>query len=298
MGDGSKEPGIVTGDKLNDYNTLLNIGREYKMETPISISKDALTDKLLKLLETGPTALGPAMTVSVGMAHAVPGSRIVLATDGLANMGVGSLDDPSLVEQNSGLYTNLADLSKTQGINISVIGIKGDSINMERLGVLADNTGGDVDIVDPIHITENFTSILESKLVASEVVVKLFLHKGFTFPTGGEWINDVTNTGEKRQLFAVRKIGNAFEDTEITAEFTEAPPEILAGIFESEKGEKMEILKIVEEKKRKKKRKKKKKWKRSKRHQFQFQNFQLQNLWRKLRKTWKRPKSHQFQFQN
>jgi len=65
IGDGTKEPVIVTGDKLNDYNTLLNIGREYKMETPISISKDALTDKLLKLLETGPTALGPAMTVSV-----------------------------------------------------------------------------------------------------------------------------------------------------------------------------------------------------------------------------------------
>jgi len=139
-----------------------------------------------------------------------------------------------LVEQNSGFYTQLAQLAKQQGITMSVIGIKGDSINMDRLGVLADTTGGEVDIVDPLQITNNFSSILETKLVATDVIVKLFLHKGFTFPQDGEWISDTNQLGEKgkRQLFAVRNIGNAFEDTEITAEFTEAPAEIIAEIFE------------------------------------------------------------------
>jgi len=236
---------IVTGDKLHNYETLIQIGQEYKIETPIQTSKASVVQKLHQLVETGATALGPAMTICVGMTQACPGSKIVLATDGLANMGVGSLDDPSMVEQNSALYTTLAHVSKQNGITINVIGIKGDSINMDTLGILADITGGEVDIVDPLNITNNFSSIMEDKLVATEVVVKLFLHKGFAFPKDAEWISNANDLGEKskQELFARRIIGNAFSDTEITAEFTEAPSEVIAEIFEkSEKEEKSHNL--------------------------------------------------------
>ena len=42
--------------------------------------------------ESGQTALGPAVLVSVVIASQKPGSKVVICTDGLANIGLGSLD--------------------------------------------------------------------------------------------------------------------------------------------------------------------------------------------------------------
>jgi len=98
---------------------------------------------------------------------------------------------------------------------------------MNVIGKLADTSNGDVDLVDPITITQNFGSILESKLIATDVNVKLFLHKGFTFPDSlaTEW------KVQAKKNYAERNIGNAYEDTEITAEFTSAPAQVLSGVF-------------------------------------------------------------------
>ena len=44
--------------------------------------------------ETGPTALGPALLTSVALASkGAPGSTVILCTDGLANIGLGSFDE-------------------------------------------------------------------------------------------------------------------------------------------------------------------------------------------------------------
>lgn len=44
--------------------------------------------------ENGKTALGPALLASIGLlAQAKPGSMVLMCTDGLANIGLGSLDD-------------------------------------------------------------------------------------------------------------------------------------------------------------------------------------------------------------
>jgi hypothetical protein len=46
------------------------------------------------LEETGPTALGPALLTSIAMAaEGAPGSTVILCTDGLANVGLGTFDD-------------------------------------------------------------------------------------------------------------------------------------------------------------------------------------------------------------
>jgi len=53
-----------------------------------------LTQKLMALEETGPTALGPAVATAVSMAaEGAPGSQVVICTDGLANVGLGSFDE-------------------------------------------------------------------------------------------------------------------------------------------------------------------------------------------------------------
>jgi len=278
-GDGTKDPVIITGDKLSDYNALLELGTQYTLQNSIGQSKDALAKKLYELSEMGSTALGPAVTVAVGMTQAFPGSKIVIATDGLANTGVGAMDNEMKVEspayqETLKFYEQLALYAKLKAITVSVIGIRGENLNLALLGKLADITQGNVDLVDPIKITENFSSILQSKLVATEVTVKLFLHKGFEFPQDDEWIcppatstettntNTTTNTTttntattpvvntfqnnltpekKKRQLYALRHIGNAYDETEITAEFLPSTDDVvLSQIFGEKKEEKKE----------------------------------------------------------
>jgi hypothetical protein len=48
----------------------------------------------MSLEETGPTALGPAVTTAIAMAaEGAPGSTVVVCTDGLANIGIGAFDE-------------------------------------------------------------------------------------------------------------------------------------------------------------------------------------------------------------
>jgi len=148
------------------------------------------------------------------MLQNTPGSSIFLATDGLANTGIGSMDVPEIMASANQFYEEAALFAKSKSITINVVGIKGDKLNINNLGKLADITGGSVDIVDPVQITQNFASVLQSKIVATNVTVKLFLHKAFKAPTDGEWKAPL---GDKQ--WVERTIGNAYDDSEITAEF-------------------------------------------------------------------------------
>jgi Mg-chelatase subunit ChlD len=133
--------------------------------------------KLYSLQESGATALGPALAVAIGMCQNKAGSKIVVATDGLANTGVGSMDMVEDLESAVAFYEKMAQIAQERGLIANVIGIKGDNLNMGLLGKIADTTGGDVDIVDPEKITDTFSSILENVLIATKVEVKLLLHK-------------------------------------------------------------------------------------------------------------------------
>ena len=97
IGDGTQDPQIISGDKLNDYDYLVKNGHEQgnlRMTKKINESKKLLTDKLMSLEETGPTALGPALLTGIAMAaEGAPGSQVTLCTDGLANIGIGNFDD-------------------------------------------------------------------------------------------------------------------------------------------------------------------------------------------------------------
>lgn len=71
VGDGTQEPQMIQGDKLDDFDFLIKNGNEQgtmRMTATINESQKQLTDKLMSLEETGPTALGPALATAVGMA--------------------------------------------------------------------------------------------------------------------------------------------------------------------------------------------------------------------------------------
>jgi len=68
VGDGTKTPETITGDKLYNFDQLVNLGMAHTIAGSIKETRAALTEKLFALEETGPTALGPALVVSAGIA--------------------------------------------------------------------------------------------------------------------------------------------------------------------------------------------------------------------------------------
>merc|ERR1719473_929826 len=107
------------------------------MGLKVDETKQALSDTLFGLEESGPTALGPAVAVALGMAGACAAAsggggakRIVLCTDGLANVGLGALDEipegPNPVRAAAeGFYSSLGETAQSEGIVVDVISIVG-----------------------------------------------------------------------------------------------------------------------------------------------------------------------------
>lgn len=97
IGDGTKDPVHVAGDKLQDYDFLVENGTKegsLRMAKKIEETKEVLVEKLMGIEETGPTALGPAALTSIAMAaEGGAGSTVVICTDGLANVGLGAYDE-------------------------------------------------------------------------------------------------------------------------------------------------------------------------------------------------------------
>jgi len=97
IGDGSKEPQVIAGDKLYNYDYLLENGSkvsETHLQKPIKETSSKLAERVMSLEETGPTALGPALATAIALAsNGAPGSAVILCTDGLSNVGLGAFDE-------------------------------------------------------------------------------------------------------------------------------------------------------------------------------------------------------------
>jgi len=97
IGDGTKPVQVITGDKLNNFDWLENNGKVQAathMEKSIGETAKILSDKIMSIEETGPTAMGPAVLTAIGLASkGKPGSTVVVCTDGLANIGLGAFDE-------------------------------------------------------------------------------------------------------------------------------------------------------------------------------------------------------------
>jgi hypothetical protein len=103
IGDGTKHPSTVAGDKLFNYDYLLQNGVESAsqlFQKSIKETKAHLQQKLMTLEETGPTALGPAVVTAIALAgEGAAGSTVIVCTDGLANVGLGAFDEAKTPEQ-------------------------------------------------------------------------------------------------------------------------------------------------------------------------------------------------------
>eukprot|EP01083_Nonionella_stella_P312000 1114355_1 len=82
--------------------------------------------------------------------------------DGLANVGVGSMEDISELGTTSAAewYEGIDNLAQLAGVTVSVISISGDeNFRLENIGRVADLTAGHVDKIDPLKVAKNFAGI-------------------------------------------------------------------------------------------------------------------------------------------
>lgn len=217
VGDGKDVPETIAGDKLQKYDVLRQIGEECGKKlitTTVKDSADSLIKRFEKLKECGKTALGPALLLSLGLAmQGKQGSRVILCTDGLANVGLGEMDTPGGLAKADEFYGSIAELAKESSVSVSVMSIKGEGCKLETLGKIVEATSGSLTRVDPNDLTSKFASIMKQEVIGTQVEVKLRLHQGMKFRN-----EQVENLKERESLFE-KKVGNVTAKTEFTFEY-------------------------------------------------------------------------------
>ncbi|PRP83129.1 hypothetical protein PROFUN_09808 [Planoprotostelium fungivorum] len=217
-GDGGQDPVVVAGDKLENFQELKQIGEQFAVQKPVSQAEKDLKSRLWSLEEKGPTALGPAMLLSIAIAGARPASKVIMCTDGLANHGnscLGSLEGKSA--EYTPYYTELAEQAKLKGVTVSIVSLLGTECSLETLSIVSEQTGGSLERVDPLRISKNFGSIMMNPILATGAMASIVLHKGLTFKA---------MTEDDDRSFLVRDIGNITQDTECTFSYGFRPKDV------------------------------------------------------------------------
>jgi len=160
---------VISGDHLYDSEYLLSAVDKLgiKLDQSVGAVESELNNIVLGLQEGGATALGPALLVSVGIAGQTKGSMVVLCTDGVANVGLGSLENYNSKNADShdatSFYDKVAKSAKSLGVAVSIITIKGTNTSLELLANVAVHTNGYNHVVDPLKLTK--ISILYYKII-------------------------------------------------------------------------------------------------------------------------------------
>jgi hypothetical protein len=205
-GDCTATPTVLSGTILSDSAKLQTAGAAFGgCKIAASESGEAMIDRVYSLEEGGPTALGPAIAACVGIASRAPaGSKLLVATDGLSNCGVGDLETGG--DAGREFYKTIAMQARAVGVTINVISIGDQETSLEHLGTLADLTRGTVDIVEPATLGATVLSALNKPVIATNCTVRLLVR------------------GCKP---AEADIGNATADTQISFQW-EVPPSATA----------------------------------------------------------------------
>jgi len=236
LGDGIGMPQVITGDKLNDYETLMKIGKELDVKNlkPIYQSMDALSKKVFALAEEGSTALGPALALAVALASNEKRSEVIICTDGLSNVGIGSLEEGK--EAGAPFYEKIGKFAKQNETTVSVISIEGSDCAMDCLSSCADMTSGTVNIVNPLELVRQIRAISQNPVIATNVKVKLFAQNQFIWkwdssaassssstssPSSSSSSSQKKSKKKSKSSFTLENdIGNATAATDLTFGFT------------------------------------------------------------------------------
>ncbi|XP_069028282.1 circularly permutated Ras protein 1 [Embiotoca jacksoni] len=214
-GDGTRTPLTLRDWALVDYDHIWEQGVAYDIPHCIVETHHHLIQRVEELREHGATCLGPAALASVAMASKYPGSKVILCTDGKANIGLGEMEETASLSSSpltSYFYRQLAVQAVSSGVIISVMTFKGTDCCLADIGRLADTTGGRVNIVSIGTVATEIQSVSVDNVLATGVTATVLAPDGVYFPYEDE---------NNHKL--VREIGNVTEGMEVTFQFAVKP---------------------------------------------------------------------------
>jgi len=208
---------MAGGVNFDDFQALLAYGKNFAADQipVISEEKDVLVKGVNKLTVMGSTALGPSLTLALGIAHQVKQAEIFVCTDGQANHGVGSANNVKCKQ----FYEQIGKLAQEQNTAISLIGIEGNDCNMTDLSVCAELTTGSVNIVRPLELRREMRIMAQKRIIAKDITIKVFLQYPFVF--NAELINEASGEKLTRDgTCLIKELKNITDDSQACFEFT------------------------------------------------------------------------------
>jgi len=218
IGDGTKPEVKINGNNLNDFNTIVKIATESNIiSNSLKDSFETLLKNLYTIEESGQTALGSAIIFAINLIKgSSAGSKIIVCTDGIANVGIGSLEnvkEKGEFDYCKKFYESLGQVAKDKGIIISLITFEGEESKIEILSTLAQMTGGDVIKVKPTEILSEFSNLLTTEIIATNVKLSVKLHKTMCFR------NENADQLKYDNSTLIKDIGNVTNETEMFVEY-------------------------------------------------------------------------------
>ena len=165
----------IINEKENEKK-IKSLGDEYSymVSNPISKSSNFILSKLFKINTLGCTALGPGVVTSLSLLKNVKkGSRIFLCTDGLANEGIGSIEEDKATAKL--FYEKIGEEAEKKGISINLITFKDSRSDIEILMKMVEKSGGEITRVTPEKILEQFSGLVESNIIGVDTNLEIIL---------------------------------------------------------------------------------------------------------------------------
>ncbi|MES1911429.1 MAG: hypothetical protein MHM6MM_003857 [Cercozoa sp. M6MM] len=216
---GDSETVLQGDDTLGDEHQLRALASDLSDSTKRIGDEGALENfkrATAQLRPSGRTALGPALVTAIEMASTRRGSKVVICTDGVANVGVGRLDN-GVTDEVEEFYESVGDWAAVKGVSVDVVTLADEECRVEQLGIVADRSGGRVNRVDLARIREGFKDAA-SVPVATGVEVTILCHQALKISLQEE-------TAQQEDLQEVegnrvtRQLGNVTRDAKFFFEY-------------------------------------------------------------------------------
>ena len=195
-------------NELNDKEKIQKFGEEYSnlISNPISKTSDKILSVLNSIEENGWTALGPGIVLSLSLLkNAKKGSRIFLCTDGLANEGIGKIENNEKeIEKTKEFYENIGNEALKKGISINLITFKDQHSGIEILMKMVEKSGGEIMRVTPEQIVEDFSEMLQSNTIGMNTTLEIKLHNLLMFRNENDEYLSNDNSNFKKLIGNIR----------------------------------------------------------------------------------------------
>lgn len=202
----------VPSNLLHDMQGLITFGSSLPFEDSlldVCAAGTALSSRVRSLEPRNSTALGPALSVACGLAMKLPGSEIVVCTDGVANVGCG---------HDKKFYSDLGAVAFASGVIVNVLGMEGSDVNLDNIGAAADATGGTVNVVNPMELVRQVRLISQDPVVATGVTTRLFLPPFVTVGGGSLRTPEILSMDPLKGVIT-RVLGTVTVEKDLTIDF-------------------------------------------------------------------------------